>query len=118
MIRRMAVVLLLAIVLAGCTWIVGWWSVPVVAAIVGMRERRAWPATVASVLAWSALLAIDAASNRLGALATSIGGVIGIPAVGALIVTLVFVALLSASAATLGALLGAAVMSARNRVVS
>ena len=116
--RRGLLVPVLAVLLAATTWLVGWWSVPVVALIVGLWRRDTWPVTLAAVLAWTALLVFDVSSGRFRALAVSVGGVMGLPTAAPLIATLVFVALLAASAATLGAFIRLAVMSARKGVVA
>lgn len=118
MTRRIVLVLTLGTLIALGTWFIGWLAVPLVALVAGAWRREIWPVTLAAVLAWSALLVADAAGGRFGALATSVGGVIGVPAIGPVILTLVFAALLAASAATVGGFIGTAVMSSRKGVVS
>jgi hypothetical protein len=115
--RRIAITLV-ALLIALATWYLGWLSVPVIALLHGLWRREVWPPTLAAVLAWSALLALDALGGRFGALATSVGGVIGVPAAGPVIVTIVFAALLAASAATLGTFVGVVVMTRRKGVVA
>jgi len=116
--RRVGLILPSALLIASATWFVGWLSVPAIAFAYGIWQREVWPVTLASVLAWSALLITDAIGGRFGALAAAVAGVIGIPAAGPVLGTLVFVALLAASAAALGSFVGAAVMSTRKGVVA
>jgi hypothetical protein len=97
---------LFAISLGALTWVAGWWGVALGSLVIGMVywERRAIAriATLAAVVAWSALLVADALGGRFGALASSISGVLRIPSVGLIATTLVFAALLAWSAAVIG----------------
>jgi hypothetical protein len=106
-IRLLAVV---AALVAGLTWIVGWWGVPLVAAVSGalMWTRRdiAWLVAFAAGISWSALILVDGFSDRFGALASVVGGTLGVPAGALLAVTLLFAGLLAWSAATIGAEIG------------
>jgi hypothetical protein len=107
MIRVLTIV---AAVIALLTWIVGWWGVPLVAAVAGaiLSRRRGITglAALAAVVAWSVLILVDGASGRFGVLAGVVGGTMGIPAGALLVVTLLFAALLAWSGATVGAEIG------------
>ena len=109
MIGRLAIV---ATVVAALTWFVGWWGVPLVAAVAGAllwrRRGIAWLVALAAVIAWSVLILVDGTSRRFGVLAGVVGGTLRLPASALLTVTLLFAALLAWSAATLGAEVGRA----------
>lgn len=98
------VVPIVAAAMAGLTWLVGWWAVPLVAAFVGsvlyVREGVAWRMALAATIAWALLLVVNAASGRLGVAATTLGGVLRVPGVVLVLITLAFPALLAWSAAT------------------
>jgi hypothetical protein len=116
--RRVAVALALAALFAASTAAAGWWTVPVVAFGVGARPgareggRRRGPggrAALAAAAGWALLLAREAARGSLWPWAERLAGVFGIPAVALVAVTVAFAALLAWSAATLGAVIRAAV---------
>ncbi|HZF68237.1 MAG TPA: hypothetical protein VEZ47_09385 [Gemmatirosa sp.] len=107
-------VVLLALVMALATALLGWWSVPLTAALVAAAAHArpgaltqagrsvAGGAGIAGALAWGGLLAVAAvAGTRFGAVAAALAGVLSAPAVLAAIVTLVLPALLAWSAAGL-----------------
>lgn len=100
----MIVVPVAAAVMAVLTWLLGWWTVPLVAAFVGsvlyVREGVAWRMALAGALAWTLLLLVNATSGRLGVTATTLGGVLRLPGVVVVLITLVFPVLLAWSAAT------------------
>lgn len=100
----MIFVLVVAIAMAALTWLLGWWGVLLAALIVGLVFRRegggGWRIALAGSLAWGALLAVDAASGPLGAVAATLGGVLRVPGFALLLLTLAFPALLAWSAAT------------------
>jgi hypothetical protein len=103
-------VLLLAVVMATLTVLIGWWAVPIVAALWGAlaRGRRGtgWMPALAAALAWAAILVYDAIVGAVGVLADRLGEVMGVPAAVLPVLTLAFPALLAWSAAYLaGALL-------------
>lgn len=102
--RRVIVVLALAVVFAAGTF-VAWWMLPILAAIAGAWRRRGWEVALAGVLAWSAILLYDAARGPFPALASAVAGVVGLPAAALVVVTLAFAALLAWSAAALAATL-------------
>jgi hypothetical protein len=107
MIKVLAIV---AAILVAATWVVGWWGVPVVAAVVGAvlctRRGIAGVTALAAVIAWSVLIIVDGASGRFGALARAVAGTLTLPASVLLTVTLLFSALLAWSAAALGVEIG------------
>lgn len=100
----MMIVPVVAAVMAVLTWLVGWWAVPVVAAFVGsvlyLRDGVAWRMALAAALAWALLLIVNVAGGRFGVTATTLGGVLRVPAVVLVLITLAFPALLAWSAAT------------------
>ena len=100
----MIFVLVVTVAMAALTWLLGWWGVLVAALVVGFVFHRegggGWRIALAAGLAWGALLGVNAASGSLGAVITTLGGVIGVPGVILVLLTLVFAALLAWSAAT------------------
>lgn len=100
----MILVPIVSAAMAVLTWLVGWWAVPLVAAFVGgvlyVREGVAWRMALAGAIAWALLLIVNAASGRLGVAATTIGGVLRVPGVVLVLITLAFPALMAWSAAT------------------
>ena len=107
---RILSALILAVVIAAATIVVGWWTVPVAALLWGLVAGRggrvgaaALTAALAAVLAWGALLAYDAVSGNLGALGRLFGSIAKLPPAVFLVLTLLFPALMAWSAAALGA---------------
>ena len=100
----MMLVPLAAAAMAVLTWLVGWWAVPLVAAFVGsivyVREGVAWRMALAAAIAWALLLVANATTGRLSVAATTLGGVLRVPGVVLVLITLAFPALLAWSAAT------------------
>ncbi|MDB4882848.1 MAG: hypothetical protein JWL95_1614 [Gemmatimonadetes bacterium] len=107
----MILMLVAAVAVALLTWTLGWWGVVIAALIIGAVQWRrrgiAWMTALAAIVAWAALLLVDAASGRLGALASTMAGVMRIPAAALVVVTLLFSGLLAWSAAVVGQLAGA-----------
>jgi hypothetical protein len=102
--RSLVKVLLLAESFAVATYALGWWTVPVIAALWALLSRDDKPARVAAfcaALGWGTLLVLDAVKGPVAEMATRLGGVMGIPAFALLLLTLVFPALLAWSAAAL-----------------
>ena len=103
----MIIVLGVAAAMASLTWLLGWWAVALVAAIVaiGFRARNvaAWRSALAAAIAWGALLAIDALAGPLATVSSTLGGVMRVPGAVLVLITLAFPALLAWSAATLAA---------------
>lgn len=105
----MAALLATALGVATLTWLLGWWGVVIAALVAGVvlqRRGAAWLVALAAVVAWGALLAVDTLGGRFPSLATSIAGVLRVPLVALLVVTLLFAALLAWSAAVLGGEIG------------
>jgi hypothetical protein len=111
---RLVHVVLLALVMALATVLLGWWGVPLAAALLaavaharpGLVTRAgrsvAGGAGLAGALAWGGLLAVAVVGGaRFGAVASALAGVLSAPAVLAAVVTLVLPALLAWSAAGL-----------------
>jgi len=94
---------LLATAFAIATFVLGWWAVPVVAAVyaaMSVAQRgSALLSGFAAMLGWGALLAITAARGPVGTLAAELGGVLNIKPVGVYVVTIAFPGLLAVSAA-------------------
>jgi hypothetical protein len=92
------------------TWALGWWGVVVGALIAGTvlwrRRGVAWLVAVASIAAWGVLIMVNSVGGRFTTLASSIAGVMRLPAALLVIVTLLFGALLAWSAAVLGSEIG------------
>lgn len=101
--------LLVALGVAGLTWLVGWWGVAIVALIVGFAYRsesgRPWRVALGASEGWAILLLIDTFGGRFGRVATTVAGSMSLPAAALLIVTLLFPALIGWSAATVAAAL-------------
>ena len=101
--------LLVALGVAGLTWLVGWWGVAIVALIVGFAYRseggRPWRVALGASEGWAILLLIDTFGGRFGQVAMTVAGSMSLPAAALLIVTLLFPALIGWSAATVAAAL-------------
>lgn len=97
--------LVTALAVGALTWWLGWWGVVVAALVAGAllgRRAAAWLVALAAVVAWCALFLIDAMGGRFATLASSIAGVMQVPAPALLLVALLFAALLAWSAAVVG----------------
>ena len=93
---------LVAVAIALGTWMLGWWAVPVIALVGGLMRCRAWIVCLASSAAWLALLAIDAATGSVASVAGVLAGVMRLPAIAIVALTIILPALLGWSAASLG----------------
>lgn len=89
-----------ALLLAALTWWVGWWTVPLVAALWGLRGQPLEVAQ-AALLAWAGLLAAQGLRAPILPLADRVSGIFGLPAWGLLVSTPLFAALVAWAAATL-----------------
>jgi hypothetical protein len=102
-------VLLLATSFAIGTWVLGWWAIPLFAAVAGLLARhapgQAMAAGVAAAIAWGVLLAWSALSGSVWSLAGQAGGAVGVSGVVLIILTLLFPALLAWLAASLAQIL-------------
>ena len=102
--RAFVKALLLAELFAVATYALGWWTVPVIAAVWGIASRDRKPARLAALCAaagWATLLILDVVKGPVDTMATTLGGVMGVPAFVLLLLTLIFPALLAWSAAAL-----------------
>jgi hypothetical protein len=96
---------MLAAAFALATWTLGWWAVPVVAMVWTFIFRgpssAPWKTAMAAVIGWGGILLWTAAVGPLGELARRVAGIMGVPAAGIIVLTLVFGGLLAWSAATI-----------------
>lgn len=103
----MIFVLVVAAAMTVLTWVLGWWGIVLVALIIGAVFHEhgggGWRVGVAASVAWGALLVIDVVAGSMGRVATLLGGVMNVPAVVLLLLTIVFPAALAWSAATIAA---------------
>jgi len=123
MLRSVVKFVLITEAFAVATFALGWWIVPVFAFILGMTlDRERGPVRYAALCAaagWLSLLLLDAARGPLMALATRFGGVMKVPSIALIAITLLFPALLALTAATIGKALKELVLGQRaNRTVS
>ena len=97
--------IVLALSMAGLTWLLGWWGVAVVAVIAGVMYRhengRRWRVALGATEGWALLLVLDALGGPLGRVTTTLGGAMSIPGPALLLVTLLYPALLGWSGAAL-----------------
>ena len=104
MLEKFVKVVLLAEAFAVATFGLGWWTVPIIAALYALAStnpKRARTAGLCALGGWATLLLLDAAKGPVGTMATRLGGVMGLPGVVLLLLTLIFPALLAWSAAAL-----------------
>ncbi|UCF18175.1 MAG: hypothetical protein JSU87_09415 [Gemmatimonadota bacterium] len=96
----------LALLFAVASALLGWWTVPIVAALWGWASTgRPWlSAALAAAAAWAALLLVTAFQGPVGPLAAKLGGVMGLPAVVLLMLTVILPATLAGSAAEVAAI--------------
>ena len=102
-------VLLLAASFAIGTWILGWWAVPLFAAVGGVLARhashQAMAAGLAAAIAWGILLVWTAMRGSVWSFASQVGGAMGVSGMVLIIFTLLFPALLAWLAASLAQML-------------
>ena len=103
----MIFVLFVATAMIALTWVLGWWGILLAALIIGVVFHEhgggGWRVGVAASVAWGALLVADVAAGPLGRVATLLGGVMGLPGVVLLLLTIAFPAALAWSASTIAA---------------
>ena len=95
---------LLAEAFAVATFGMGWWSVPLVAALFAVLSASRNRATVAALCAaggWATLLLLDFAKGPVAMMGSRLGGVMHLPSAFLYLATLLFPALLAWSAAAL-----------------
>lgn len=87
------------------TVLLGWWAVPLIGGLYGLRPgRTGWAAAEAATgaaLGWVMLIGWTAAQGPVEVLATRVGGVFGIPGVGFIGATILFAALMAGAATEL-----------------
>ncbi|UCC74491.1 MAG: hypothetical protein JSV86_08035 [Gemmatimonadota bacterium] len=109
--KRLISWLLLSLAFLLTTALLGWWALPVVAAVWGALAAypvRPWRlAALSAATAWAALLAVGATGGPLLELAAILGGVFALPGFVVVLLALIFPALLAWSAAGLVAALRA-----------
>ncbi len=95
--------MLLALVFGAGTWFLGWWSVPLIAALYSLtRPADSGPvrdATVGAALAWGVMLAWHTTNPAFGRLSSAIGGIFPVPTVVVMFIAVLFAAALAAAAA-------------------
>ena len=103
MMRRMWAFIAATLVGAILTWLIAWWVMPIVAAVWAGTERDdPWipsKSAFAGALAWALLLWAFGGDGSIRRIADAVGGVMGVGPRALLGLTLVFPALLAASAA-------------------
>ncbi|MEO8576643.1 MAG: hypothetical protein ABI556_08090 [Gemmatimonadales bacterium] len=102
--RDVVKVVFLAEAFAVTTYGLGWWSVPVVAAIwaiVSSSPVRARVAALCAAGGWATLLLLDMAKGPVLTMGTQLGAVMNLPSIVLYLLTLVFPALLAWTAATI-----------------
>ena len=101
--------IVLAALFALATALLGWWAVPLVAAVAGAALALRIPALrrapllvgLSAALGWALLLAREAVRGPVGLVAAKVGAVIGVPGPALVLVTLLFPLGLGWSAARL-----------------
>ncbi len=116
---RVSILVLVAIVTALGSWMIGWWAIVPVAVFIGGWKSGVpgitlWTA-VGALLSWSMLLAIDAVGGRFAVLGRALAGIFGVPLAAIIAVTLVLPVLLAWSGATLGQALSRALRTSALR---
>jgi hypothetical protein len=106
MLRSTVKFLLLTEAFAVTTYAFGWWAVPLLAfawaAFVHTR-RPVLFATICAASAWAAMLLNDAARGPVSTVGDRFGGILGIPSIALIAITILFAALLGWSASCVGA---------------
>lgn len=86
------------------TWILGWWAIPLFAAVAAVLARdvphQAVAAALAAAIAWGALLAWSAIQGSVWSFARIAGGAMGVSGLLLILMTLAFPAALAWSAAS------------------
>jgi hypothetical protein len=104
---RVLIVIILAVMVTVATWFLGWWTVPVLAAIAGAlwwdHEHVGRDVGIGAAMGWALLIAYAGSSGRLVPLARALGGVLFLPWPLLIVVALAFPAVLAWSATTVSA---------------
>ena len=92
--RRLTMLLALAVAVALATMLVAWWMVSVVCAAWGAWQRgrraQALDAGIAAATGWGMLLLLVAARGPAMLVAGQVGAVVGVPAAALVLLTLLF----------------------------
>jgi hypothetical protein len=90
-----------AVATAAATVLAGWWTIPLLAAlwVRALPRTSAWACAAGAALGWALVLGWEAMHGPIGTVARRVGGVFLLPAWGFVGLTLLFAALLAASAA-------------------
>jgi hypothetical protein len=102
--KKFVLAILLAEAFAVTTFGLGWWSVPLVAALYALLAKSDRSALVAAACAaggWLTLLLLDMAKGPVLMMGTRLGGAMGLPPAALYAVTILFPALMAWSAAIL-----------------
>lgn len=101
-------VVLLALSFGIGTWVLGWWAIPLFAAIAGVLARnvrhQGIAAAVAGTVAWGVLLGWSASQGSVWSFSRIAGGAMGMSGWALIFVTLVFPAVLAWSATVIAQL--------------
>jgi hypothetical protein len=114
MFRSTVKFLLLTEAFAVTTYAFGWWAVPLLAFLWAAFVHTRRPilfATICAASAWAAMLLNDAARGPVNEVGARFGGILGIPSVALIAITIVFAALLAWSASCVGATVRKALFS-------
>lgn len=109
---------LLAIVFAGATYLLGWYAVPLVGGLWGVARSTGNPALEAGTAAaagWAALLVQGLALASYAPQLGRIAGVMQLPVIAIVIITLLFPFLLGWSAARAASVIGIEIRNSRSR---
>ncbi|MDA1082110.1 MAG: hypothetical protein O2973_10615 [Gemmatimonadetes bacterium] len=103
MTRRLALRTLVVTMAFVAATAISWWALPIAAGLFGALTARdrsgAVVAGFAGMLAWAAALAYDAVIGPVGAVASTLGGVLQIRPIGVYVLTLSFAGLISVCSA-------------------
>ncbi|MCU0650578.1 MAG: hypothetical protein MUF00_21500 [Gemmatimonadaceae bacterium] len=98
-------ILLLAVAMAGGTWVFGWWMVPALGALYALVPPRgthvARDAALGAAIGWSALLSMQVAHPAFDRLSIALSGLFPVPVWALLLVAVGFAAILASAAAAL-----------------
>ena len=102
--RSFVKMVLLAEAFAVATYGLGWWTVPVVAALyalVSVERNRVLIAGLCAAGGWATLFLLDVAKGPVGSMGAKLGGVMSLPPLALYAATLLFPAVIAWCAATL-----------------
>ena len=106
MFRSIVKFLLLTEAFAVTTYAFGWWAVPLLAfawaAFVHTR-RPVFFATICAASGWASMLLLDAARGPVNTVGERFGGILGVPSLALIAITILFATLLAWSASVVGA---------------